>query len=438
VTFTSTSLNAKDYSWNFGDGKTSQAQNPSNSYASSGNYTVRLTVSNTLGSDDTTMVVTVNSDIPTFFKRFGGSANDVGNSVIETQDQFYIITGTSNSPDILNGQTTDHLILWKFDVLGGKVWTLPKIVKPNSYGHALIEDEAGRYVVVGYERNTPGASEIETPLFLKFDQAGTVVKIRDLDSPIRSFTRYTVLNDILNVGTQYAITGYSGLCAPGCPHITLSYLDAEGTVIDATWSTDSFTGDDARGRAISKSPLRVVSMGDQDGNIIVRENPGINSMEFIDNIFTAQGAQRGNDIVGTNDGNFTIVGTTDMGSNGGVDILFMVINNNLNQVGSTVNIGGSVSDFAESIIAHEGDYIIAGASNSFSNDGNFDVYLLRVTKTGQVVWQETLNRADGDDFATEIVATSDGGFIITGYTEYPNNTRDLFLLKTDDMGKVVQ
>jgi hypothetical protein len=161
-------------------------------------------------------------------------------------------------------------------------------------------------------------------------------------------------------------------------------------------------------------------------------------MEFIDNIFTAQGAQRGNDIVGTNDGNFTIVGTTDMGSNGGVDILFMVINNNLNQVGSTVNIGGSVSDFAESIIAHEGDYIIAGASNSFSNDGNFDVYLLRVTKTGQVVWQETLNRADGDDFATEIVATSDGGFIITGYTEYPNNTRDLFLLKTDDMGKVVQ
>jgi PKD repeat protein len=436
--FTNTSLNAKDYSWNFGDGKTSQTQHPSNSYTSPGNYTVRLTVSNTLGSDDTTMVVTVNSDIPTFFKRFGGSANDVGNSVIETQDQFYVVTGTSNSPDILGGQTTDHLILWKFDVLGGKVWQTPKTVKANSYGNALIEDDSGLYVAVGYERNKAGMPTIQTPLFVKFNSDGNVVLKKDLDSPIRSFTNYTVLNDILNVGDQYAITGFSELCAPGCAHILLSYLNSNGIVVEETWSTDSFTGNEAQGRSIAKSPLRVVSMGDQDGDIIVRENPGINSMDFFDNVFIAPGSQKGNDFVGSNDGNFAIVGSTDMGSNGGLDVLFFVINNSFQIVGNVVNIGGGVSDLAQSVIGYDGDYIIAGSSNSFSGNGNFDVYLIRITKGGQIVWDLTYENADGDDFAQDIIATTDGGFLITGYTEYPNNSRDLFLMKTDDTGMVIE
>ena len=43
VTFTNTSTNATTYSWNFGDGNTSTVTNPSNTYASNGNYTVSLT-----------------------------------------------------------------------------------------------------------------------------------------------------------------------------------------------------------------------------------------------------------------------------------------------------------------------------------------------------------------------------------------------------------
>jgi|694.fasta_scaffold05876_2 PKD repeat protein len=43
VNFTSTSTNALTYSWNFGDGNTATTANPSNTYASNGNYTVSLT-----------------------------------------------------------------------------------------------------------------------------------------------------------------------------------------------------------------------------------------------------------------------------------------------------------------------------------------------------------------------------------------------------------
>lgn len=50
VTFTSTSTNAKTYSWDFGDGGTSTEANPAHTYASYGKYTVKLSVTGDGGS----------------------------------------------------------------------------------------------------------------------------------------------------------------------------------------------------------------------------------------------------------------------------------------------------------------------------------------------------------------------------------------------------
>lgn len=45
-TFTDKSIAAKTWHWDFGDGQTSDQQNPSHSYAAAGNYTITLTVTN--------------------------------------------------------------------------------------------------------------------------------------------------------------------------------------------------------------------------------------------------------------------------------------------------------------------------------------------------------------------------------------------------------
>lgn len=51
VTFTNTSVNGIDYSWNFGDGSAGSAEkNPVHTYASAGNYTVTLIVSGVTGT----------------------------------------------------------------------------------------------------------------------------------------------------------------------------------------------------------------------------------------------------------------------------------------------------------------------------------------------------------------------------------------------------
>ena len=53
VQFTSTSMGAQSYNWNFGDGSTSTQANPTHTYTADGIYTVRLVLSNSVGCTDT-------------------------------------------------------------------------------------------------------------------------------------------------------------------------------------------------------------------------------------------------------------------------------------------------------------------------------------------------------------------------------------------------
>ena len=63
-TVTGSTINS--WSWNFGDGNTDTAQNPSHLYANNGTYDVSLVVSTPLGCTDTlTQQVTINTNIPT-------------------------------------------------------------------------------------------------------------------------------------------------------------------------------------------------------------------------------------------------------------------------------------------------------------------------------------------------------------------------------------
>lgn len=59
VQFTNNSIGATSFSWNFGDGNTSNQANPTHTYANSGTYTVTLTSTNACGSTTSTKQVTV-------------------------------------------------------------------------------------------------------------------------------------------------------------------------------------------------------------------------------------------------------------------------------------------------------------------------------------------------------------------------------------------
>ena len=59
VSFTDESLySPKSWSWSFGDGNTSAAENPTHAYGSKGSYNVTLKVTNDAGSDSISYILT--------------------------------------------------------------------------------------------------------------------------------------------------------------------------------------------------------------------------------------------------------------------------------------------------------------------------------------------------------------------------------------------
>ncbi len=82
-------------------------------------------------------------------------------------------------------------------------------------------------------------------------------------------------------------------------------------------------------------------------------------------------------------------------------------------------LGGTGYDYATSIVqTSDGGYIVAGYS--YSNDGDVtgnhgsaDYWVVKLDNTGSISWQKSLG-GSGDDEAASIVQTSDGGYIMAG------------------------
>ena len=87
-------------------------------------------------------------------------------------------------------------------------------------------------------------------------------------------------------------------------------------------------------------------------------------------------------------------------------------------------------------LTNDGGYIIAGSTLSFGV-GYSDVWILRISPTGDIEWQKTYGGASGADFAHAIQPTNDGGYVITGGTNsFGVGSPDFWLLKISADGDI--
>ena len=219
---------------------------------------------------------------------------------------------------------------------------------------------------------------------------------------------------------------------------TLSFGNDDGDV----WliKTDSYGNEDWN-NTFSGSGYSVQQT--TDGGYIITGNNGSGDVLLIKT--DSQGNEEWNQTFGgsdddeglsvqqTTDGGYIITGYTESFGNGGRDV-WLIKTDSQGQEEWNQTFGGSSGDFGRSVQqTTDGGYIITGYTFSFGG-GEYDVWLIKTDSQGNEEWNKTFGGTDSD-WGNSIQQTTDGGYIITGSTySFGNGSTDIWLIKTDENG----
>lgn len=169
------------------------------------------------------------------------------------------------------------------------------------------------------------------------------------------------------------------------------------------------------------------------------------------NALGGSGLDFGNDVIQTTDHDFMVVGrsTSNLsGYSGSIDFYVGKINQSNGTAQWQKCFGGTDIEIANGVTStSDGGGVVVGKTNSTNNDvttslGAYDVWVIRVDDTGNLIWQKSLGGSD-DDIAYQAATVSDG-YIITGSTKSTDGDissglggTDAFIAKTDLDGNLV-
>lgn len=138
-----------------------------------------------------------------------------------------------------------------------------------------------------------------------------------------------------------------------------------------------------------------------------------------------------------NDSGFVVVGATSGYNVAGTDLLIFRTDKLGNQTWLKTY-GGNGNEWAKCIIPvpNSSDFIIVGHTNSFGF-GQYDFYVLRINQTGDTIWTRTFGGPDWD-LALSADTTYDGNIVITGETSsFGAGNKDVFVIKISPNGSLI-
>ncbi len=159
----------------------------------------------------------------------------------------------------------------------------------------------------------------------------------------------------------------------------------------------------------------------------------INKIPTWKKTFGGYNDERGNFVKQTEDGEYVVAGFTFSYGAGGQDIWLLKVSPH-GDVKWSKTFGGIGWDCALSLcLTDDGGFVIVGYTES-KGKGDKDIWLIKTDASGNEEWDKTFGDTAAD-YGYSIARTSDGGFIIVGYTEsYGMGGRDVWLIKTDANG----
>jgi len=385
-------------------------------------------------------------NVITWDKTFGGSSDDMGFSIIKTENGGYAIAGYTILPRrekkddwrsklgyiILEKSYKQDFWIIKLDKNGNMEWDEAFGEERNDVARSIIQTKDGGYAVVG---------SIWTKYVRKRDF--WLIKLGENGNKEWEKTFDKNEHDIAYSITQtkdggYAIAGGTGKKFWGEVNCWVIKLDAKGNMEwdndfggigwDEIYSIIQTKGGDfiATGSTWSKGAGR--------GNVYVAKLNKRGNLIW-DKTFGGSDYDESRSIIQTGDGSYTIAGFTISEDTGDRDVWVIKLDKEGNKIWDKT-FGGTSEDWANSLIQTEdGGYMVAGWTSSMGA-GKTDVWIIKLNKRGDLVWDKTFGGSE-DDEAHSIIQTEDGGYAVAGWTESKGaGNSDVWVIKLDENGNL--
>ena len=367
-------------------------------------------------------------------KTFGGTGWDYGSSVAQTTDGGYIIIGTFDiSFYIITGSTKSYgaerndVWLIKTDSNGNEVWNKTFGGTGVERGSSVVQTTDDGYIITGmtdpYDTGRPDLWLIKT------DSDGNEIWNKTFGGANSAYGNFVAQTS----DGGYIITGWT---QPGKNDVWLIKTDSDGNEIwNKTFGgTDDDSGDSVAqtsdGGYIITGSTKSYGAGDEDVWLIKTDS---NGNVIWDKTFGGTNGDYGNSVAQTSDGGYIITGLTRLYSAGMNDVWLIKTDSDGNEVWNKT-FGGTYWDSGNSVTqTSDGGYIITGFTWLYSA-GMSDVWLIKTDSDGNEVWNKTFGGAYSD-YGNSVAQTSDGGYIITGITKsYGAGDYDIWLIKVKGEG----
>jgi hypothetical protein len=327
------------------------------------------------GSDIWVLKLDQNGNIQ-WQKTYGGPDWDIASSIQQTSDGGYIVAGDTRS---FGAGGWDIWVL-KLDQNGNIQWQKTYGGRSDDSASSIQQTSDGGYIVAGDTRSF-GAGDLDIWV-LKLDQNGNIQWQKTYGGPMDDYNSSPSIQQTSDGG--YIVAG----------------------------DTKSF--------GAGRWDIWVLKL-DQNGNIQWQKTYGGRSDD------SASSIQQ------TSDGGYIVAGDTRSFGAGESEIWVLKLDQNGN-IQWQKTYGGRSDDFAPFIQqTSDGGYIVAGDTMSFGA-GDLDIWVLKLDQNGNIQWQKTYGGRNGD-FASSIQQTSDGGYIVAGYTT-SFGAGGIWVLKLDANGDI--
>ncbi len=237
-------------------------------------------------------------------------------------------------------------------------------------------------------------------------------------------------------GTGTVTSSLFGInCGPVCTNAQSSFGDGDVVTLTAAPAAGSYFGGWS-GDCVSQALTCKVTM-DAAKNVTATFTTTPPPVTTWAKTYGAGGDDYANSIQQTSDGGYIVAGASYPGASGysygDLWVLKLRIDGTVDWQktygGSDVDFGGLIQQTAD------GGYIVAGTTYSFGA-GNGDLWVLKLFSDGTEDWQKAYG-GSGNDSASSIQQTSDGGYIVTGTTySFGAGNGDLWVLKLKSDGTV--